>query len=381
MSTATSSSSPININTYEHRGLLREIHDMVRSPLSEDQDQVIIANPPQVSFRHVDVHKKNILIKYFPDHPTILALMDAAGESPKLEIQVKETTASVNINIDSNDTLRPLDVSSGNGAVFEGNEHCDRTYSMEQKKAAASSPRFMYEITLYIQMYLCEQQTLGKWIYERNAAKKAISDQDNLQIFKQIVSGVDHIHVNGIVHRDLKPCNIFLGLDGCWKVGDFGLSKILGSGIPESKEKSKTNTIIKQSDCHTTGIGTAAYASPEQVNGKIYDKQVDLYSLGVILLELYSSFGTAMERAYVLQNIRHVPPCIPEQLCTRYPKISEIIRQLLNPRPEARPTTQELLKHEIFHPEMTRLQDKVKEQELIIKSLRADIQRLGLKNQ
>lgn len=54
----------------------------------------------------------------------------------------------------------------------------------------------------------------------------------------------------------------------------------------------------------TIGIGTPAYSSPEQLRKDEYDEKTDMYSLGIIMMELYYPFGTRMERARVLSNLR-----------------------------------------------------------------------------
>lgn len=77
-------------------------------------------------------------------------------------------------------------------------------------------------------------------------------------------------HRKGILHRDIKPENIFINRNGDYKLGDFGISRIIGS-TPMSMA--------------STGIGTPEYAAPEQISGK-YDKRVDIYSLGLVLYEL-----------------------------------------------------------------------------------------------
>ena len=59
----------------------------------------------------------------------------------------------------------------------------------------------------------------------------------------------------------------------------------------------------------TRGVGTTLYMSPEQRAGKPYDHKVDIYSAGVLLLEMFHPFDTQMERFHVLMNLqRHVLP-------------------------------------------------------------------------
>lgn len=101
--------------------------------------------------------------------------------------------------------------------------------------------------------------------------RSAIDDKWNRKIFKQLVAGVGYLHSKKIIHRDLKPANILLKGDTV-KISDFGLAK---GGV-------FTFTIN-----HTTGMGTPAYMAPEVHTGT-YDKTVDIYSLGIILVELYT---------------------------------------------------------------------------------------------
>jgi serine/threonine protein kinase len=158
-------------------------------------------------------------------------------------------------------------------------------------------------LVLYIQMQLCESFTLKQWL--ENPDRKVDSDT-NLLIFAQIVRGLDHIHKSGYMHRDLKPSNIFISKDKTVKIGDFGLAKGLGTTELMNEDQIKTSsgpsltTTSKEKILtrkQTMGVGTAIYASPEQLTSRDYDKKADIYALGVILAEMYCQpFHTTMER-------------------------------------------------------------------------------------
>jgi len=92
----------------------------------------------------------------------------------------------------------------------------------------------------------------------------------------------------------------------------------------------------------TTGIGTVAYASPEQLRKDTYDEKTDIYSLGIILLELYYIFNTHMERARVLQNLRD-SRILPSEFSNAYPQIASTVLLLTQPEPSARPSAAEVL--------------------------------------
>lgn len=99
---------------------------------------------------------------------------------------------------------------------------------------------------------------------------KAYSEEDVIKIGCDICQALILCHGNDILHRDIKPENIFVNRNGNYKLGDFGISRII-SNAPMSMA--------------STSIGTLEYAAPEQTSGK-YDKRVDIYSLGLVLYEL-----------------------------------------------------------------------------------------------
>jgi serine/threonine-protein kinase len=94
-----------------------------------------------------------------------------------------------------------------------------------------------------------------------------------LQIAKQLCRGLAAVHTEGIVHRDLKPQNIMVLPNGIVKLMDFGISRGQRTG-GEGKEK--------------TVEGTPAYMSPEQCRGEELDQLSDVYSLGVVLWEMFA---------------------------------------------------------------------------------------------
>uniref|UniRef100_A0A3Q2Y1H4 Eukaryotic translation initiation factor 2-alpha kinase 1 n=1 Tax=Hippocampus comes TaxID=109280 RepID=A0A3Q2Y1H4_HIPCM len=225
-------------------------------------------------------------------------------------------------------------------------------------------------LMLYIQMQLCER-SLKDWMTERNLkpreerASRCIRNH-TFSLLRKILEGVEYIHSRGIIHRDLKPRNIFLnGHDRHVRIGDFGLA--CSGLILDSHENSP----------HTTGVGTFVYASPEQLKSPHYDSKSDMYSIGVLALELFQPFGTEMERVQTLGDLREGK--IPDCFSNRWPVLANYILKLTSIEPSVRPTTSQLLQSELFCNKdvvICGLQRKVEEQEEEILHLRKQIQRL-----
>jgi len=100
-----------------------------------------------------------------------------------------------------------------------------------------------------------------------------LAPEDALSIGLQLARALVQIHAQGIIHRDLKPENLMLRKDGSIALADFGIAKHLGDDLAQTR--------------HGQIVGTPFYMSPEQAGGRTVTTQSDLYSLGVILYELF----------------------------------------------------------------------------------------------
>ncbi|KAL9548263.1 hypothetical protein PS6_006701 [Mucor atramentarius] len=301
---------------------------------------------------------------------------------------------------------------------------------------------------LFIQMQLCPS-TLHEYLKFRNQnPSEYFDDQQNIDLFSQILQGCAYIHQQGLIHRDLKPSNIFLSRPAtvpehrnrrraaggsstslndaaldckCCsealipKIGDFGLAAsvlhaedeanevmddedehYLASTF-ESQHSNSSNSIIelfaashprshrqhyhRYSSKHdasssnsdsflslhadssfkskerprlrrnrTSGVGTRTYAAPEQLATPSYnyDEKADIYSLGIILFELYHPFSSGMERAIAIDQLKK--GIFPDKFSQMYPVEKQVISRMMNPDPCLRPTALEILDLDIFNP-------------------------------
>ena len=194
-----------------------------------------------------------------------------------------------------------------------------------------------HSISLYIQMEYCKQETL------RNTINGGL--QSNVteiwRLLGQIAQGLAHIHSSSIVHRDLKPENIFIDDAGDIRIGDFGLARPGDFQIPAQRHDSDHHDISL-----TRNVGTGFYVAPEVRAGSAikYDEKVDLFSLGVIFVEMNVAFATNMERAETLEPLALKKHALPLQLSKPDKALEHrILVDLLQYEPSKRPSCIELL--------------------------------------
>uniref|UniRef100_UPI00358E1C04 eukaryotic translation initiation factor 2-alpha kinase 1 isoform X3 n=1 Tax=Myxine glutinosa TaxID=7769 RepID=UPI00358E1C04 len=207
-------------------------------------------------------------------------------------------------------------------------------------------------------MQLCEC-SLQEWFAERNGwipmlpykssdirtgPFEHVNEEYSLHIFKQLLEGVHYIHSCGIVHRDLKPRNVFLlRSDLHVHIGDFGLACQEVMDKPVTLRPGKEFSDLGST--HTFGVGTSLYAAPEQLSGSQYDSKSDMYSVGLLLFELFQPFGTEMERVRTIEDLR----CgkLPDEFSVHWPTHSITVQELTSTIPCRRPSADELLRCEV----------------------------------
>ena len=198
---------------------------------------------------------------------------------------------------------------------------------------------------LFILMEYCEQ-TLQEAVQNVDSTTK-------WNYFCQCVQGVAHLHSKGVIHRDIKPNNIFVH-KGVVKIGDLGLATIVnnsagnGDAIPSSTTTSSSlleadqttdQTSTDEALSKSTQVGTFLYTAPEVATGR-YNEKCDTYSLGIVLVEMFSTFTTNMERALVLGSGL---ARLPNDWIHKYPVQTQVARHMASPSPDDRPTCSQVL--------------------------------------
>jgi serine/threonine-protein kinase len=190
--------------------------------------------------------------------------------------------------------------------------------------------------TPFISMEYIEGVTLKDLV----ASKGALPLGVGLRIAKQMCRGLEAAHAQGVVHRDIKPHNmLILPETGDLKIMDFGIARV-------SEMKAGQGGLTTDG----TVMGTPDYMPPEQAQGKGADFRSDIYSLGVVLFEIFSGklpFTGENVMAVVLAHIQKAPPrpkqfnkavpveleaiilkCIEKEPARRFPNVDAILEAL-----------------------------------------------------
>ena len=192
---------------------------------------------------------------------------------------------------------------------------------------------YIYIITEYI-----EGGTLGQYFKKK---KFNFSERQATIIMSQIANGIKYLQQYGIVHRDLKPDNIMITQQndyGVIKIMDFGLSKI-----------------VSLNERMVEGYGTLSYVAPEVLLRTPYNKEVDIWSLGVILFYMLSGklpFRGRKEQE-VAEKIVYDPLEFDEDDWeTRSQRVQDLISCCLEKKKEKRISIDEFINHPWFKKNM-----------------------------
>ena len=173
----------------------------------------------------------------------------------------------------------------------------------------------------YFVMQLIEGDTLAQRI-----RRGPLPLGDVIALGAALADALAYVHRRGVVHRDVKPGNVLLDADGRAHLSDFGIA-----AVRDAAPVTAAGMVI----------GTASYLSPEQVRGESVSPAVDIYALGLVLIECLTGRreypGNALEAAVARLHRRPmVPVGLPESLRL-------LLLAMTADEPEARPDADEVL--------------------------------------
>ncbi len=142
----------------------------------------------------------------------------------------------------------------------------------------------------FISMAFVDGETL-----EDRIAQGPLPIKDALEIGQQIAKGLEAAHEKGIIHRDVKPANALVAQDGQVTIMDFGLARLTEASRLTKAEQT---------------VGTAAYMSPEQIQGGEVDHRTDVWALGCVLYEMIAGvrpFKGQYDQALLYEIVNQEP--------------------------------------------------------------------------
>jgi len=183
-------------------------------------------------------------------------------------------------------------------------------------------------------LFIVTEIVTGGELFDKIVELGAYTEADAAKLVLKMVSAIDYLHDMNIVHRDLKPENLLLKSTedvSEIKLADFGLSKIVGQKV------------MMQTAC-----GTPGYVAPEVLNATGYDKEVDLWSIGVITYILLCGFPPFYNESLpllfeqIMKADFDYPPDYWDEISDQ---AKDFIDKLLVVDPQKRMTTKDALAH------------------------------------
>jgi Tol biopolymer transport system component len=195
---------------------------------------------------------------------------------------------------------------------------------------------------LFMTMELIEGKTLSDLIPARGLPIERF-----LELSIPLADAVGAAHQRGITHRDLKPANVMVDDEGRLKVLDFGLAR-----LQEESPANGLSALMTKDSFTGEGriVGTVAYMSPEQAQGKPVDARSDVFSLGILLFEMATGdkpFKGDTHMSVLSAIIKDAPASVTDMRQDLPREVGRILKRCLAKDPEDRFQTAKELRNDL----------------------------------
>ncbi|VEL08543.1 unnamed protein product [Protopolystoma xenopodis] len=205
------------------------------------------------------------------------------------------------------------------------NLECKLLAQLKHPNIVQYKDSFEFKDNLYIAMSFCEGGDLYTRLRNQNGV--FLDERQLVEWFVQIAIALQYMHERNVLHRDLKTQNIFLTRSKIIKVGDLGIARVLESSHSMA----------------TTMIGTPYYMSPELFANKPYNHKSDIWALGCVVYEMATLKHAFNAKSFNSLSYKILSGKIPEMPKEYSLDLINLIRAMLNLKPEKRPSARRIL--------------------------------------